>query len=94
MGWWFAGREERREQDRDRRYGQRRERRERFRERVRLLRRRIREAEPVTEEEIRNLETITQDERDEELRMSPWMLVSNSVFMFFASLFPDQNQLI
>merc|ERR1712045_878282 len=44
LGWWFAGREERRDQDRDRRYGQRRERREGFRERVRLLRQRIREA--------------------------------------------------
>ena len=44
--------------------------------------------EVVTEEEIRNLEN-NEDDSEGEIQNSPLLFVSNFVFMFFASLFPD-----
>ena len=97
----------RRIRDRDRRLEERRERfRERvrdFRERIRLMQQnnvnngheagagdgenQVQEA--VTEEEIRS---VRNDQEETAPPASTWAVASNFVFMFFASLFPETQQ--
>lgn len=98
-GYFGLGNHLRRLRDRERRLE---ERRERFRERVRDFRERIRVMqqnnpnqenphEPPTEDEITNL--INEQRADlMNAPVSPWVLVTNSIYMFFASLFPENIQ--
>ena len=96
-GYFGLGNNLRRLRDRERRLE---ERRERFRERVRDFRERIRVMqennhdnpyEPPTEDEITNLI----NEQRADIRNAPinsWAVVTNAVYMFFASLFPENIQ--
>lgn len=98
-GYFGLGNHLRRLRDRERRLE---ERRERFRERVRDFRERIRVMqqnnpnqenphEPPTEDEITNL--INEQRADlMNAPVSTWVLVTNAIYMFFASLFPENIQ--
>jgi len=98
-GYFGLGNHLRRLRDRERRLEQRRE---RFRERVRDFRERIRlmqqnnpnqenPHEPPTEDEITNL--INEQRADlMNAPVSTWVTVTNAVYMFFASLFPENIQ--
>ena len=50
--------------------------------------------EAVTEEEIINLRDENQNQEVVPEPPSPWVIASNFVFMFFASLFPENPQVV